>query len=142
MPSLPSSPVKHTRNSAGRFSAVEKPPVKQLCDDMDNEMRRYFLGPMPVELFFRKFLPAQPLSKKAKASLPGFEATANAKKETAMYKRFVRRFIYPVYFLFPIVFFSLGRHCEFILFQHQSIQLIKGSGHRIRRKVQAGHRLL
>ena len=110
-----SSPAKHTRNSAGRFSAVAEPPAKQLCDDMDNEMRHYFLGPMPVELFFRKFLPIDTPSKKVRASWPGFEAVANVKRETAMYDKFVRDFLYPVYFSFPIIFLALGQHREFTL---------------------------
>ena len=106
MSSLLSSPAKHTQNSAGRFSAIENPPVKQLCDDMDNEMRRHFLGPMPVQTFFKKFLPIEKApSNKVKESWPGFEAVADLnERETAKYKKFVRRFLQPAYFSFPIVF--------------------------------------
>ena len=143
MPSFPSSPARHTRNSAGRFSAIENPPAKQLCDDMDNEMRYNFLGPMPVEQFFQKFLPLDETPpSKVRVTWPGFEAVAKAKKETAMYDKFVRRLFQPVYFSFPIVSLSLGRHCEFILSQHQSIQLIKRPGHRTRCEVQARYRFL
>ena len=115
MPSIDSSPAKHTCNSAGRFSAIGEPPAKQLCDDMDNEMRRHFLGPMPVELFFRKFLPINTPSKKVRASWPGFEDVANVKKETAMYDEFVRRFHHSIYSSFPIICLSSGQHRELVL---------------------------
>jgi len=95
---------------------------------MDDEIQRYCLGPMPVKEFFRKFLPTQKLSEEDRAALPGFEAVANVKRETAMYNKFVRRFLHPVYFSFPIVFLSLGPHREFILSQNQSVQLIEGAG--------------
>jgi len=139
-----SSPAKHSRNSAGRFSAIDKPPVKQLCDDMDNEMRRCFLGPMPIKEFFRKFLPTgtEKLSEEDRAALPGFEAMAKCKKENEMYDKFVRLFYYPVYSSLLIVVLSLGRHHKFILLRDHCIQLIKGSGYRIRREVQARHRFL
>ena len=109
MSSLLSSPAKHTRNSAGTFSAVGNPPVRKLCEDMDNEMRHDFVGPMPVKLFFQKFLPAQPLSKKDKASLPGFEDVAKRGKETVMYGKLVRRFPHSIYFPFPILFLVRSR---------------------------------
>jgi len=142
MPSLPSSPAKHTLNSAGRFSSVGKPPVKQLCDDMDNEMRRSFLGPMPVQQFFQKFLPGEAPPNKVKASLSRFAAVAEAKNETEMYDKFVRCPFHPVYFSFSVVFLWLGRRCESMRWHNQSIQLVEESGPRIRRGVQARHRFL
>ena len=108
---------------------------------MDDEMRRYFLGPMPVKEFFRKFLPIRKLSEEDRATLPGFEAIENAKKN-AMYDEFVRCFLHPIYFSFPIVTLSSGRHRKFLLSQHQSVQLSRGSEHRIRPEVQARHRFL
>ena len=128
---LLSSPAKHTRNSAGKFSAIEKPPVKQLCEDMDDEMRRCFIGPMPVKEFFHKFLPTRKLSKAQTAALPGFEEVATTNKENDRYDKFVRNFLHSVYLPFLIVVLSLGPHYRFILHRDQSIQLIKGSGHGI-----------
>lgn len=142
MSSILSSPAKHTRNSAGKFSAIEKPPIKQLCDDMDNEMRRCFVGPMPVKEFFRKFLPTQELSDKDRAALPGFEAIAKTKKENEMYDIFVRCSHRPVCSTPPIIVLLLGLHYKLVLSQDQSVQLVKGSRHRIRREVQARHRFL
>jgi hypothetical protein len=124
-----SSPAKHTRNSAGKFSAIDTPPVKQLCDDMDNEMRRCFIGPMSVKEFFRKFLPAQELSENDRAALPGFEAIAKVKKESEMYDKFVRLFFHRPFCFTPRPSLSLGLHHKLILFQDQSVQLIKGSGY-------------
>jgi len=93
-------------------------------------MQCHFLGPIPVKEFFRKFLPAQKLSEEDRAALPGFEFEAMADaKEHSMYEGLVRHFPHPVYFSFPIVVVPLGQHCEFILFQHQSIQLSKGFGY-------------
>jgi len=67
-------------------------------------MQCYFLGPMPVEEFFRKFLPTQKLSEEDRAALPGFEAVAKAKRETAMYNEFVCHFPRPVYFSSQLFF--------------------------------------
>ena len=137
-----SSPAKHTRNSAGRYSATDKPPIKKLCDDMDDEMRRCFLGPMPIKEFFRKFLPIRKKpSGEEKAALPGFESIAEVKKENEMYDKFVRCFHRPVCFTSLIVARLLGRHYR-LLFQYQGGKLVKGSRDRIRRELQAGHRFL
>ena len=121
---IESSPVKFTCNSGGKFSA-SVPPVKELCDGMDNEMRHRFVGPMPVEEFFKEFLPVQELSEEVRAALPGFEEIAKVKREKQMYNRFVRCLHLPVRFASLIVVLSLGPHRKLILYQDQSVQLVK-----------------
>jgi len=86
--SLPSTPVKNTRNSAAKFAATIQ-PLNELRDHMDSEMRKSFIGPMPVKIFFKKFLPIQtPL--KTRGQLPEFGAMAGSRLECQMYNTFVR----------------------------------------------------
>ena len=101
MSSILSSPAKPTRNSVGRFSTTGEPPAPQLCREMDDEMRLFFVGPMPVKQFFQTFLPA-PLkfSKAEKDKLAGFEKMSAAGPETQIHGEFVR--------FFSIILFVLG----------------------------------
>ena len=85
---LLSTPAKNTRNSATKFAATIQ-PLNELCDNMDSEMRKYFVGPMPVRHFLDNFLPVQ-LPPARQGQLPGFGAMAGLKLESQMYKTFVR----------------------------------------------------
>ena len=89
--SILSSPARCTRNSIGRFSATGEPPAPELCQEMDNEMRKSFIGPMPVKDFFQKFLPTPlKLSKAEKDKLVGFKKMSACRSEAKMYGKFVR----------------------------------------------------
>jgi len=92
MSKLQSTPAKHTRNNSSRFASTAEEPDK-LKDDMDSEMVKHFVGPMPVEKFFEDFLPVQlPAGKR----LPGFEEMATCAVENQMYESFVRLFFVPL----------------------------------------------
>ena len=90
MSTLLSTPVKNTRNSATKFAATTQ-PLNELCNDMDSEMRKYFVGPMPVREFLDKFLPVQPPPARRGQS-PEFGVMAGFRLESQMYNAFVRSF--------------------------------------------------
>ena len=90
MSTLLSTPVKNTRNSATKFAATTQ-PLNELCDNMDSEMRKCFVGPMPVRDFFETFLPVQPPPARWGQS-PGFGVMAGLRLESQMYNAFVRSF--------------------------------------------------
>lgn len=78
-------------NSAERFSSAGKPLAKQLCELLDNEMCKSFIGPMPVDEFFQAFLPTLPETSRAeKEKWAGFEGVSAAGLEKQMYGEFVR----------------------------------------------------
>ena len=90
---LLSTPVKNTRNSATKFAATTQ-PLNELCNDMDSEMRKCFVGPMPIQDFFDNFLPVQPPPAR-QGQLPGFGVMAGLRLESQMYSVFVRSFSPP-----------------------------------------------
>jgi len=63
--------------------------MHELCNNMDFEMRKYFVGPMPVEAFLDNFLPAQGSTAK-RDELPEFGVMAGFTLESQMYDAFVR----------------------------------------------------
>ena len=70
-----------------KFAATIQ-PLNKLCNNMDLEMRRSFVGPMPVEEFLDNFLPVQlPVVRWNK--LLGFGAVAKFRLESQMYNAFV-----------------------------------------------------
>ena len=88
MPILPSStPVKNTRNSSTKYSANIQ-PLKGLHKDMDTEMRKHFVGPMPVRKFLDDFLPVQFPTNPPRV-LRGFSSMTNSGSEKEMYNAFV-----------------------------------------------------
>ena len=91
---LISTPVKNARNSSTNFPATPQ-PLNELCNNMDTEMRKCFVGPMPVKDFFKNFLPVQ-LPPLRQGQSPGFGVMAELRLESQMYSAFVRSF-------FPIV---------------------------------------
>jgi len=91
---LLSTPAKNTRNSSTKFAATTQ-PLNELCNDMDSEMRKCFVGPMPVKEFFGNFLPVQ-LSPAGRSQLRGFEVMAGIRSESQMYNAFVRSFLKPL----------------------------------------------
>ena len=88
---LLSTPAKNTRNSATKFAATTQ-PLNELCDNMDSEMRKCFVGPMPVREFFNEFLPVQ-IPAATQGLLPGFGVMAGLRLESQMYNAFVRSFV-------------------------------------------------
>ena len=93
--SLYSSPVKRNTNSCEQFTATPTPLNKQ-HKQMDSEMRKRFVGPMPVKDFLKDFLPVPSRSKKRCAALPSFAKVADVTTEAQMYNAFVRSpFVYP-----------------------------------------------
>ena len=109
MSTLQSSPTKHTQNSGRKYDAVGPPSAKKLYNDLDEEMRRHFVGPVPVEVFFQTILPPYQLSQEEEAALQGYEGTANARgeREEEMYDRFVRPFHFTASFASLIVVRSI-----------------------------------
>ena len=87
---LLSTPVKNTRNSATKFAATTQ-PLNELCNNMDSEMRKYFVGPMPVKDFLENFLPIQ-LPSARQGQLPEFGVMAGLRLESQMYNTFVCSF--------------------------------------------------
>lgn len=85
-----STPVKNTCNSATKFAATIRPLTEQ-CDNMDSEMRKHFVGPMPVRQFLDEFLPVQ-IPPERRDRLPSFEAMTGVRLESQMYNTFVRPF--------------------------------------------------
>lgn len=90
MSTLLSTPAKNTLNSATKFAATT-PERSELSKNMDSEMRKHFVGPMPIRKFFDSFLPVQ-LSTKRRKRLQSFEAMAELRLESEMYNEFVRPF--------------------------------------------------
>ena len=118
---LLSTPAKNTRNSATKFAATTQ-PLNELCDNMDSEMRKCFVGPMPIKEFLDKFLPVQiPVARQGK--LPGFEVMAGLRLESQMYDTFVRSFSSASGFE-SLILLCLVRDCKFDLHQDQSVQHI------------------
>ena len=65
--------------------------LAEVRDKMDSEMRKCFVGPMPVKEFLEKFLPVTPpTTPKSKSS--GFEAMPESGIEGQMYDEFVSSF--------------------------------------------------
>jgi len=62
--------------------------LNELRDNMDSEMRKYFVGPMPVKEFLDNFLPVEP-PERVRDELPGFGKMVS-KSESKMYNIFVR----------------------------------------------------
>ena len=87
---LLSTPAKNTRNSATKFAAITQ-PLNELCNNMDSEMRKCFVGPMPVRDFLGTFLPVQPPPVRWGRS-PEFGMIAGLRLESQMYNEFVRSF--------------------------------------------------
>ena len=87
---LLSTPVKNTRNSSTKFAATTQ-PLNTLCNNMDAEMRKCFVGPMPVKDFLETFLPVQ-LPSLRRGKLPEFTEMAGLRLESQMYSAFVRSF--------------------------------------------------
>ena len=87
---LLSTPVKNTRNSSTKFAATTQ-PLEKLCNDMDAEMRKCFVGPMPVKDFLENFLPVQ-LPSLRRGQSPEFTVMAGLRLESQMYSAFVRSF--------------------------------------------------
>ena len=96
---LLSTPVKNTCNSSTKFAATPQ-PLNELCNNMDAEMRKCFVGPMPVRDFFENFLPVQfPSSRQGQ--LPGFGVMGGLRLESQMYSAFVSSFSSPYQFHNP-----------------------------------------
>ena len=85
---LLSTPAKNTRNSATKFAATTQ-PLNELCNNMDSEMRKCFVGPMAVRDFLEKFLPVE-LPPARRDQLPEFGVMAGLRLESQMYNTFVR----------------------------------------------------
>ena len=128
-----STPVKNTCNSATKFAATIQ-PLKVLHHDMDSEMRKHFVGPMPVRKFLDDFLPVQlPQPQKR---LPGFQSVPSCGPEKAMYSKFVGPFLQPHPFRIskPL---NAGQGRKFHLHNHQGIRYISKTLLRRRFKIQA-----
>ena len=87
---LLSIPVKDTRNGSTKFVATTQPP-NELCNNMDSEMRKCFVGPMPVRDFLKNFLFAQ-LPPARQCRLPEFGVMVGLRLESQMYNAFVCSF--------------------------------------------------
>ena len=84
------TPVKKTQNSIAKYAATIA-PLAEVRKNMDSEMRKCFVGPMPVKEFLEKFLPVTPPSV-PKNKLQGFEAMTDSGVENQMYEQFVSSF--------------------------------------------------
>ena len=135
----PSTPAKNTCNSSTRFAATDR-PLNETCDKMDSEMRKYFVGPMPIGKFFDDFLPVQ-LPAETRDRLPSFEGMAGSSSESQMYDIFVRPpppQSRPMSLIIPCPVSG----CELGLFHNQSIRHIQEPIQRRGRKIQTGHNFL
>jgi len=92
---LLSTPIKNAHNSFTESAAIPQPP-NELCNNMDAEMRKCFVGPMPVKDFFEDFLPVQ-LPPSRQDRLLGFGVMTGLRLESQMYGAFVRSFLPPSY---------------------------------------------
>ena len=64
---------------------------RNLLPNMDSEMGKCFVGPMPIKEFLDKFLPVYPPTGR-QGQLPGFGVMGGLKLESQMYDAFVRFF--------------------------------------------------
>ena len=64
---------------------------RNLLPNMDSEMGKCFVGPMPIKEFLDKFLPVQ-IPAGRRGQLPGFGVMGGLKLESQMYDTFVRSF--------------------------------------------------
>ena len=87
MLTVSSSPVTNACNNATKF-ATNTPPQEVLCKRLDSEMRKTFVGPVPVSKFLDDFLPVQ-VPEKRQSQLWGFEAMEGIKDEKRMYGKFI-----------------------------------------------------
>ena len=85
-----STPVKNTSNSATKFAATIQ-PLPELRNNMDSEMRKNFVGPMPVRTFLDEFLPVK-LPRALRTKLPDFASMVEGRSERDMYSVFVSTF--------------------------------------------------
>jgi hypothetical protein len=68
---------------------------------MDSELRKHFVGPMPVRDFFNTFLPVE-VSETTRNELPSFTGMARLKLENKKYRKFARPyslFHYPMFLI-------------------------------------------
>lgn len=91
IPHILATPVKHGTSTMHRFTTNHKYQQKEMLD-MGNEMRKYFLGPIPATKFLNTFFPLNLLetSLKAKTFQPGcFSEVTSCTCETDAYIPFV-----------------------------------------------------
>ena len=92
---LLSTPVKRNANGSDKFAAAPT-PLNKRHEQIDSEMRKRFVGPVPVKQFLKDFLPVPSLNKKKYKTLPAFSMVTKAKTEAQMYDAFVRSpFVHP-----------------------------------------------
>lgn len=118
---LPSTPRKNTCNSASKYAAV-KAPRNELLDNMDSEMRKNFVGPMPVRDFFEAFLPIE-LPEELPQQPREFVEMASVTSEKDMYSKFVSFCFPPCSFAFLMA--QPGCSREFGLQIYQSVRQIR-----------------
>jgi len=87
---LLSTSLKNTRNSATKFAATTQ-FLNDLYKNMDSEMRKCFVGPMPFRDFLENLLPVQ-LPPARLGQLPGFVVMTWLVLESQMCNAFVRTF--------------------------------------------------
>ena len=78
---------RNTRNSATKFAATTQ-LLNELHNNMDSEMRKNFVGPIPIRKFLDDFLPVQ-LPSGHLTQLADFKAMGRIKSEKRMYHKFV-----------------------------------------------------
>ena len=135
---LPSTPRKNTYNSSSKYAAV-KAPRNEVLDNMDSEMRKNFVGPMPVKEFFEAFLPVEPPEEFLKQPQE-FVEMANATSEKDLYTKFVSFNFLCYSFAYLMTQAGYGR--KFDLHIYRSIRQIRKAFLRRRRESGARHRFL
>jgi hypothetical protein len=96
-PTLLSTPIKHGLSTMYKFSTNHKYREKEMSD-MGNEMRGYFVGPMPAAKFLDTFFPKKSINNtlKAKQFTKGsFNKVVSCEGEKQAYCPFVGLFLMP-----------------------------------------------
>jgi hypothetical protein len=87
-----STPVKHGTSTLNKFTTNHKYREKEMWS-MGAEMKKFFVGPMPVDKFLNTFFPKNlldPSSSRCKRFVAGsFKDTISARSETDAYDPFV-----------------------------------------------------